>query len=71
MSSQSRENLARISQPATRVMAVRVGGKKPPALDIDPRWARAFPEQAENTRRFNEAMEFWWRDVAVDLTRDP
>ena len=67
MSSQA---LNRVSQPATRVMSVRIGGKKPPQLELNSRFEKAFPEQAENIRRFNEEIQSWWRDVSAELTRE-
>jgi len=63
-------NLSRISQPATKTSSIRISGSPPPELRIDPRFDRAFPEQAENLRRHSRELEEWWRQIALELSRE-
>lgn len=63
-------NLSRISQPATKTSSIRISGRMPPRLEIDRRFEQAFPQQAENLRRHSEAMEEWWRQIALELSRE-
>lgn len=40
-----------------------MGENPPPQIEIDPRFDRAFPEQAESIRRWNDQMMDWWRNA--------
>jgi hypothetical protein len=61
---------ASIAQPRTSVVAMRMAGKSPPAIEIDRRFRRAFPEQAENLEQFSNDLAAWWRQVAVESQRE-
>lgn len=41
---------------------------QPPKLEIDPRFAQAFPAQAEMIRQYGEAMQTWWRNTSIKRT---
>jgi hypothetical protein len=42
----------------------------PPEMEIDPRFERAFPEQAAAMQRWNERSRQWWRDVVISQTKE-
>jgi len=37
-------------------------------MEVDVFFERAFPAQAENIRRHNDAMRVWWRGVLINRT---
>jgi hypothetical protein len=69
MSNQSL-NLERVAQPPTRLAALRITGRKPPELQLDPRYTKAFPEQAAMLREFSNDLQVWWRDISLELARE-
>lgn len=65
--------LSRISRPAgdrrtgsgTILAGIRLAGLRPPEMRVDPRWGKAFPEQAGLVREWNAALLEWWRKVVA------
>jgi len=43
-----------------------VDGPEVPKLEIDGRFGKAFPEQAEMLRKFSRDMIEWWRNTKIE-----
>lgn len=41
------------------------GAVPPPQIQLDPKFERAFPEQAKAVKEFNTNLANWWRDKAT------
>lgn len=57
------QNIA--GSPKTR-RATTVDGPDVPKLEIDPRYRKAFPEQAEMLRKFSQDLVEWWRNTNIE-----
>lgn len=65
--------LSRVSRPAgdkrtgsgTILAGIRLSGLRPPEIRIDPRWRKAFPEQASIFQEWNKEFLEWWRKVVA------
>lgn len=42
----------------------------PPAIEIDPRFASAFPEQARKIDQWNESIRSWWVEFLIKQTKE-
>lgn len=42
----------------------------PPAMEIDPRFDKAFPEQAMAMRAWAEASRRWWTEFVIRRTKE-
>lgn len=71
MATSSSTQIDRVAQRPTRVVSGFMIGSPPPKLGSDARFAKAFPEQADEIDRYNEAMNRWWREITIDPSRSP
>jgi hypothetical protein len=59
-------NITRIASSSTTRRKTAVDGPDVPKLQIDPRFGRAFPEQAEFLRKFSQDLVLWWRNTKIE-----
>lgn len=59
-------SVSNIAAPITERSRPVLESPDPPTIDIDPRYAKAFPEQTEMLKRFNSDLQEWWRLVTVE-----
>lgn len=64
---QSGSRAGRLASVASGGSRSILSGIRPPEIEIDPRWGKAFSEQAELVRQHNQLMTEWWRKISTKL----
>ena len=75
MAASSLSNISRSSRTGGRKLAsIATGssrsilsGIRPPEIELDQRYSKAFPEQADMLRRHSANMVDWWKKIAVRI----
>lgn len=64
---QSGSRAGRLASVASSGSRSILSGIRPPEIEIDQRWGKAFSEQAEMIRQHNQLMMEWWRKISTKL----